>query len=130
MKKSDIEKFEKIQAQIEGFHNEISTFSKKRPNDCVNEFKLKLINQVLLEANVILKGKYRPFEDFEKFDLDKLPSNSDVTFILSQYFNCLEKLRLDNIHETYDYNANRSEWFWRGDSLKEAIKTSAPKKMK
>lgn len=127
MKKKEIEQFEKIHAQIEGFHNEISTLAKKSPNDGLNEFKIKLINQVLLLANKILGERYKPFKDFQSFNLDDLPSNSDVTFVLSQYFNCMEKLRLENVTDDFDYNAHKSDWAWVDN---EKMKTSPPKKLK
>lgn len=127
MKNKEIEQFEKIHAQIEGFHNEISTLAKKSPNDGLNEFKIKLINQVVLEANKILSEKHKPFKDFQRFDLDDLPSNSDVTFVLSQYFNCMEKLRLENVEDEFDYNAHKTDWYWICNNKK---KTSPPKKLK
>lgn len=127
MEKKDIEQFEKIHAQMEGFHNEISTLAKKSPNDGLNDFKIKLINEVLLKANKILGEKYKPFKDFQSFDLDDLPSNSDVAFVLSQYFNCMEKLRLDNIKEEFDYDIDKKDWFWIS---KDKVKTVPPKKLK
>ena len=57
-----------------------------------------------------------------------MPSNSDVTFILSQYISCAEKLRADNISNEY------IEWYWNIDDAdpkdgQERIKTSPPKKL-
>ena len=71
--------------------------AKKSPKDAVNEFKLKFINTVLSQCNSLFGKDNRPFADFETFAADSLPSNSDVTFILSQYIECAEKFRSDNI---------------------------------
>jgi hypothetical protein len=82
---------EKISGQIGDILEEIRSLSKKNPNDAVNKFKLRYINQVITDANKILEKKRMPFEDFIGFNEDELPSNSDVTFILSQYDTALTK---------------------------------------
>lgn len=128
MNTTDINKFEKTQSQLEGLLSEITILGKKSPNDGVNKFKLKFINEILLSGNEILGKTYKPLDSFEQFDEDDLPSNSDVTFILSQYLNCLEKLRSDNIYQEQKYDGNKYiyEWFWAVDKSK--IKTAPPKK--
>lgn len=124
MEKREAELFDKTYAQMEALHTEIASLSKKSPTDGVNKFKLKLINKVLEKANAGLKGKYKPFEDFEVFEEDDLPTNSDVTMILSQYLGCMEELRSANI-QLYG-----GCWYWniRGD--RSDIRTSPPKKLK
>jgi hypothetical protein len=127
MKMKDVDKFEKTVAQLEALHSEISVLSKKSPNDGLNEFKLKLVNSVLQKANSLLGDTYKPFPDFLSFDHDTVPSNSDVTLILAQYINCMEKLRSDNI-----YRPSGSYWYWRVDGedpSKPSIRTSEPKKL-
>lgn len=124
MKEKDIELFEKLSAQLDGLYEEISILSKKSPNDAVNKFKLKFINQVLTIVNSILAEKYRPFKDFESFSEDDLPTNADVTFILSQYQNCMEKLRADNIRWDND------SWYWVVNNRITVIQTAPPKKIR
>jgi hypothetical protein len=85
MNKEEVNQFEKVQAQMEGLHNEIGLLSKKSPNDAINKFKLKLINQVSSATNLFLIGNYLPLEGFKTFDEDDLPSNSDATVIFEQY---------------------------------------------
>lgn len=118
--KEEIDNFEKIFSQIEGLHQEISTLSKKSPSDALNAFKLKMINKILISANVILGDKYKPFDDFESFELDDLPTNSDVTLILSQYYECMENMRSDNINK-YGY------WLIKGQ--KTDFQTAPPRKI-
>jgi len=132
MKKEDIDKFEKTQTQLEGLFEEISILAKKSPNDGVNKFKLKFINEILLAGNRILGKNYKPLDSFEQFNDEELPSNSDVTFILSQYLNCFEKLRADNIHSQtirIGHTAT-TQWYWSIENDKSNIKTAAPKKIK
>lgn len=116
----DVSLFEKVQAQFQGLFDEIGALSKKKPDDAINKFKLGFINTILAEANKLLTVEYKPFPDFEQFEDESLPTNSDVVLVLSQYLNCLEKLRADNIEFQY------GEWVWRGTE----IPTAPPKKIK
>lgn len=133
MTEKEIDTFEKVQTQLEGMYKEISILSKKSQNDGVSLFKLKFINIILLDSNNILGNTYKPFDKFDIFDEDSIPTNSDVAIILNQYLNCFEKLRADNIYVNKFYNGNKyeSEWLWKikGENSK-TIKTSEPKKIK
>jgi hypothetical protein len=121
----DVSMFEKVQAQLQGLFDEIGALSKKKPDDAINKFKLGIINPILAEANKLLTGEYKPFSDFEQFEDESLPTNSDVVLILSQYLNCLEKLRADNIKSGYG-----DEWVWIIDGASTKIRTAPPKKIK
>lgn len=133
MKRVDVDKFEKLDAQLQGTYDEISLLSKKKPNDAVNKFKLKFVNTLLEQANDFLGKEYRPFSDFELFNEDDVPQNSDVAFILSQYLQCLDKFRVDNVIMRH------GQWCWalkaeKGEKGDERgfiyIKTFSPKRLK
>lgn len=130
MKSGEIDIFEKTLNQLEALHVEISNLSKKNNNDALNPFKLKLVNQIIKSSNKILGVKYRPFEDFESFDVDELPSNSDVTLVLSQYLNCMESFREKNISSEIEWTHSGSVakiyWFWNGTKRE----TYSPKNIK
>jgi hypothetical protein len=97
--------------------------AKKSPKDAVNEFKLKFVNLVLAECNSLF-GEKRPFAEFEIFSIDNLPSNSDVTFIISQYIECAEKFRADNIR------MYSGAWWWKIDREEQpTVRTAPPKKI-
>jgi len=123
MKNKDIEVFEKAYSQLEGLHQEIGLLSKKSPNDGVNKFKLRFVNLVLSQANSILTEQYEPFSDFKSFDEIEIPTNSDVALIISQYLNCMEKLRADNIASD-GYN-----WHWLINGRESSIETAPPKRI-
>jgi hypothetical protein len=91
--KDDVEKLEKLIAQLQSLHVEISQLAKKSPNDGLNKFKLKFVNTVLKAANELLTTGYLPFEGFSQFEEDSLPTNSDVTMILAQYMDQTERFR-------------------------------------
>jgi hypothetical protein len=102
--KEEVELLEKLIGQLQGLHDEITTLAKKSPNDGLNAFKLRLVNKVLANSNLLLKGRYRPFDDFDQFDSDALPSNSDATMILAQYMEQIERLRSDNVEKNANYD--------------------------
>ncbi len=128
--KINIDEFKKVLNQLEGLHIEISTLSKKSYTDALNTFKLKMTNQVIKRANKILGKNYKPFEDFEQFDENDLPSNSDVTLVLSQYINCMESLREENISSKIEYTISggvaKIIWRWNGT----IVETYPPKNIK
>jgi len=103
----------------------MSILSKSKPDNPINKFKLKLINERLKEANKILIGDFKPFNDFEVFDEDNLPSNSDVVFILSQYLDALEGWRSANV----TYNQQQFRWVWKTQGNAK-IYTSPPSRYK
>lgn len=107
MNVKDVDKFEKLWSQLSGTYEEITLLSKKSPNDALNKFKLKFVNKLIAQSNDFLGHDYIPFDDFVHFDEDDVPQNSDVVFILSQYLQCFEKLRSDNVVQQY------GGWYWR-----------------
>lgn len=93
----DVRDLEKLIVQLQGLHIEISILAKKAPNDGLNLFKLKLVNNILAKGNTILTGHYMPHEDFTTFDESALPTNSDVTMILALYIEQAERFRSNNM---------------------------------
>lgn len=124
MTHDEVSEFEQLQAQLQSLYTEIAVLSKRKPDDAVNQFKLGLVNQVLEQANSILGESNRPFADFLRFDSDDMPTNSDVLLILSQYLNCLEKLRADNTQ------AFARQWYWVINGERSNIQTAPPRKLK
>jgi hypothetical protein len=92
-----VSQFEKCQSQVDGLYAETSQLAKKSPNDGVNKFKLKFINQTLELCSGLLGDQYKPFSEFTVFSDEELPTTSDVVLMLSQYAIALEKFRDDNI---------------------------------
>jgi hypothetical protein len=125
MKQKDIDQFERLQGQLESFHQELVVLVKKSPNDALNKFKLGLINSLLEKSNKLL-GNRKPFADFAQFDDTAIPSNSDVLLIVSQYLSSFEKLRSDNIRMDSGW------WYWDvedADWENERYRTSPPRKI-
>ena len=119
----EVEQFEKIVGQLNGLHEEIGLLAKKSPNDALNAFKLRLINKVIESANRILGQQYLPFDDFESFDADDVPSTSDVALVLAQYLEETERYRSDNV-EQYG-----GRWFYLIDGERSDVVTGVPAKV-
>ncbi len=133
MNRDNVDTFEKLFGQLLSIYEEVSLLSKKNPNDAVNKFKLKFVNKLLSQSNDYLDKVYRPFDDFSNFDEDDMPQNSDIVFILSQYLQCFEKLRSDNVI------IKNGAWYWQvngnaTDKVDEngmlLLRTVKPKKLK
>jgi len=104
-----IEELETVIEQMDSMYAEILMLTKKKANESLNKFKINLINSLLARCNGMIGAQYKPFDDFERFDPDELPSNSDVSVILSQYTKSLEMFRRDNIY-IKDYS-----WYYDTD---------------
>ena len=133
MNRNILDRFEKLVGQIQSIYEEISLLSKKTPNDAVNKFKLQFVNKLLESSNELLGPEYRPFQDFSSFDLDAVPQNSDVVFILAQYLQCFEKFRADNVV------MHQGSWSWvieakRGEGGDESdrmyVRTIKPRRLR
>lgn len=81
--------------QIKQLTSEFRRLSDKKPNDTVNLFKLQLVNAVLSTVNDNIVDNL-PVPNFDLFDEDVMPSNSDVLLVLSLYETELNNYRYDN----------------------------------
>jgi len=124
--RSQIDELEKLTGQLNSIHSELSLLVKKSPNDGVNDFKIKFINEIIKKSNSFFGKSNRPLDEFEKFDIDELPTNSDITFVTSHYIQAVEKIRSDNIY----YDFNEGQWLYHIKGGGEDISTSPPKKLK
>lgn len=121
MKAKDVNFFEKVKAQLQKLQTEVSALSKSKPDNPINKFKLTFINEKLAEANTILTGEFKPFKDFALFNVDELPTNSDVVMMVSQYLDCLEAWRCAHI----EYSEMKYKWLWK-TSDSQQIQTEPP----
>jgi len=118
----DVREFENLEQQLHSMLREMSELSKKKANDGVNKFKLKLINILLAKLNQVLASS-KPFADFEEFNEADVPTNSDVVVMLSQYVGAVFRFRTLNT----EYSAVDSSWAWHLEGGKQRVKTaSAP----
>ena len=72
MNRTDVDLFEKLVAQLNGFYQELSVSVKKSQTDAVNLFKLNFVNGVLRQCNDLGKG-IAPFLTSRYFLLTTYP---------------------------------------------------------
>ncbi len=123
LNRDQVDELEKLIGQLDSFHSEITILAKKSMNDAVNPFKLKFINTTVKSCNKLLGSKYKPFDDFDQFDTDEVPSNSDITFIISQYMQSMEKFRSDNL------KMDAGRWVYNIEGDGHTVRTSPPAKL-
>lgn len=92
MQRKDIEKYNELNSKLISLKGDITLLSAKKPNETVNEFKLKVINKVLVQINDLIGG-FKPEDDFVAFDFDVLPTNSDVLLMLNLYLNSMSRFK-------------------------------------
>jgi hypothetical protein len=117
MTKEDVNKFYVVISQLSDLYKEIGILSKKNPNDAINKFKLRFINQSLQMANELLGEAYMPYKDFNTFKEDELPTTSDVVMILDFYLSALQRLKSVNSEmkdSSLEWNDQQSYWIIDG----------------
>ena len=67
MQRKDVEKYSELYSKLSSMKGDIALLSAKKPNETVNEFKLKLINKLLAQINELI-DKFKPEDDFDSFD--------------------------------------------------------------
>ena len=120
----EVQDFERLEQQVHSMLTEVSELSKKKPNDGLNKFKLKLVNVLLERMNKVL-GSQKPFTDFETFDEDDLPTNSDVVVVLSQYAAAIFQFRVENTNSD-----SIGRWYWRLSGNQDSLPTRRPDEFK
>lgn len=90
--------FKMLSELTNSIYTETKEFSKKKPDDALNAFKVKNINRVLKQIIDFLKTE--PTVSFlDLLDDETLPSNSDAILIIGQF-----KAAMDNFRSKYTNN--------------------------
>ena len=119
----EVQDFERLEQQLHSMLSEMSELSKKRANDGLNKFKLRLVNVLLERMNKVL-GEQKPFTGFDTFDENDLPTNSDVVVMLSQYAAAMFQFRLENTE------VRGIKWYWPLPAKQDPIETDSPDSFK
>lgn len=91
----EVTEFEMLNELLDSVYTEMKEFSKKKPDDAINTFKVKSVNRILEKIKIFLKDQ--PTVKFlDVLDTDTLPSNSDAILIIGQF-----KASMDNFRKKY-----------------------------
>jgi hypothetical protein len=106
---ADISKFEMLEQLLASIYKEMKEFSKKKPDEPLNKFKVKSINRVLEPIKEIMKRE--PTNAFlDLLDEDSLPSSSDTILIIGQFNAAIEQFKSKyHVRLGNDWN---SAWSW------------------
>src|SRR6266566_7196245 len=101
---AQVEQFETMARQLTALHQEFAVQAKAKPDNAINKFKLKMLNEKLVSANALLAGPFKPFAEFDKFADVDMPTNSDVAMVLTTYLASLERWRSAHVvSDSYGY---------------------------
>lgn len=70
---AEVERYEMLEKLLASIYNEMKEFSKKKPEELLNKFKVTNVNRVLVQIKEIMKNE--PTNDFlDLLDEESLPS--------------------------------------------------------
>lgn len=112
---NEVRQFEMLYPMIQSDLTEIRELSKKKQDEPLNSFKVKMINKKLGQIKEFLKQE-SSIQYLELLDEDTLPTNSDAVLMVSQFINAMSQFR------TKYYTSDGSDWDFYGQ--KNTWKTS------
>lgn len=103
----EIDIYGELKPKFVSVRDTIKGLSSKKPDETLNSFKVKRINILLEKANALL-GALKPYDDFDTFSEELLPSNSDALMILELYLGAFNRYWNNNTTHG-DWDMDR-EW--------------------
>ncbi|WP_396634522.1 hypothetical protein [Maribacter sp. R86514] len=89
---AEVEHFKMLNQLLESVYLEMKEFSKKKPDEPLNTFKVKNVNRLLIQIKEGLKNE--PTIDFlDLLDEETLPTNSDAILIIGQFKASMDRFR-------------------------------------
>ncbi|MBT1699465.1 hypothetical protein KK083_21385 [Fulvivirgaceae bacterium PWU4] len=89
---AEVDQFLMLSKLMEAVYEEMKDFSKKKPDEPLNKFKVKNINRVLLQVKDMLKSQ--PTSQFlDLLNDESLPTNSDAILVIGQFNAAMESFR-------------------------------------
>lgn len=88
----EVKKFEMLFPMLDSDVAEIRELSKKKQDEPLNSFKVKIINKKLGQIKDLLKNE--PASEYlELLDEDTLPTNSDAVLMITQFINAMGQFK-------------------------------------
>jgi len=88
----EVKKFEMLFPMLDSDVAEIRELSKKKQDEPLNSFKVKIINKKLGQIKDLLKNE--PANEYlELLDEDTLPTNSDAVLMITQFINAMGQFK-------------------------------------
>lgn len=104
---SESQKFDMLYPMIKSDLAEIRELSKKKQDEPLNSFKVKMLNKKLGQVKELLREE-PSIQYLELLDEETLPTNSDAVLMVSQFINAMTQFR-----DKY-YTSDGSDWDFFG----------------
>lgn len=89
---AEVSRYEMLEKLLSSIYIEMKEFSKKKPEELLNKFKVTNVNRVLIQIKDIMKNE--PTNEFlDLLDEEALPSNSDSILIIGQFQAAMNQFR-------------------------------------
>jgi hypothetical protein len=106
---AEIIKYEMLEKLLDSSFIEMKEFSKKKPDELLNKFKVTSLNRILGPIKELLKNE--PTVSFlDLLDEDTIPSYSDSILIIAQFQSAMAQFKSTYHGKTTEYERSR-RWF-------------------
>ena len=90
--KVQVEQFEMLVSLLRSSYSEVKELSKKKPDGALSNFKVNLINKILIPLKDLFANE-SVNQFLELLDTDTLPYNSDAVLVMGQYIAAAESFK-------------------------------------
>jgi hypothetical protein len=103
-----IVKYQMLEKLLDSSFIELKEFSKKKPDELLNKFKVTSLNRILNPIKEVMKSE--PTSEFlDLLDEDTIPSYSDAVLIIAQFQAAMRQFR--STHYGKESYASDARWF-------------------
>ncbi len=106
---AEIVKYEMLEKLLDSSFTEMKEFSKKKPDELLNKFKVTSLNRILGPIKDLLKNE-PTFSFLDLLDEDTIPSYSDSILIIAQFQSAMSQFKSTYRGRTTQYESSR-RWF-------------------
>lgn len=104
----EIVKYQMLEKLLDSSFNELKEFSKKKPDEFLNKFKVTSLNRILSPIKDVMKNE--PTAEFlDLLDEDTIPSYSDAVLIIAQFQAAMKQFKSTYYGKDSTYSDYR--WF-------------------
>ena len=101
-------KFDMLEKLLDSSYTEMKEFSKKKPDELLNKFKVTSLNRILGPIKELL-GNQPTASFLDLLDEDTIPSYSDSILIIAQFQSAMAQFKSLYHGKTTQYGSHR--WF-------------------
>ena len=106
---AEIVKYQMLEKLLNSSFIEMKEFSKKKPDELLNKFKVTSLNRILGPIKELLKNE-PTISYLDLLDEDTIPSYSDSILIIAQFKSAMNQYRSTYNGTTTQYESSR-RWF-------------------